>query len=192
MIAAGRPVAFSLAHLQGFNLTGGLQLYPEFAALVFGLVTYTAAFIAEIVRAGVLAVSHGQTEAALALVFGHLIHAMELLQQPLLVAGRQTTEVGVVAQGALLLLDGLSAMLVKPVAKVAGWSGVGIVVRPCLRTEGSTIGLTGTDSIGVAVAVPVLRVCRATLIGRGLIARSWPIRIRALAGTALGRSRRRC
>jgi len=65
--AAGRPVAFSLAHLQGFNLTGGLQLYPEFAALVFGLVTYTAAFIAEIVRAGVLAVSYGQTEAASAL-----------------------------------------------------------------------------------------------------------------------------
>ena len=65
--AAGRPVDFSLAHLQGFNLTGGLQLYPEFAALVFGLATYTAAFIAEIVRAGVLAVSHGQTEAASAL-----------------------------------------------------------------------------------------------------------------------------
>jgi general L-amino acid transport system permease protein len=56
-----------LAHLQGFNLTGGVQLYPEFAALVFGLVTYTAAFIAEIVRAGVIAVSHGQTEAASAL-----------------------------------------------------------------------------------------------------------------------------
>ena len=65
--AAGRPVDFSLAHLQGFNLTGGLQLYPEFAALVFGLATYTAGFIAEIVRAGVLAVSHGQTEAASAL-----------------------------------------------------------------------------------------------------------------------------
>ena len=44
-----------------------MQLYPEFAALVFGLVTYTAGFIAEIVRAGVLAVSHGQSEAAVAL-----------------------------------------------------------------------------------------------------------------------------
>ncbi len=65
--AAGRPIDFSLAKLAGFNLTGGLQLYPEFAALVFGLVTYTAAFIAEIVRAGVLAVSQGQTEAASAL-----------------------------------------------------------------------------------------------------------------------------
>jgi general L-amino acid transport system permease protein len=65
--AAGRPVTFSVGRLQGFNLTGGLQLYPEFAALVFGLATYTAGFIAEIVRAGVLAVSHGQTEAASAL-----------------------------------------------------------------------------------------------------------------------------
>jgi general L-amino acid transport system permease protein len=65
--ATGRPVDFSLARLQGFNLAGGLQLHPEFAALVFGLVTYTAGFIAEIVRAGVLAVSHGQTEAASAL-----------------------------------------------------------------------------------------------------------------------------
>jgi general L-amino acid transport system permease protein len=65
--AAGRPIDFSFAHIQGFNLAGGLQLYPEFAALVFGLVTYTAAFIAEIVRAGVMAVSQGQTEAASAL-----------------------------------------------------------------------------------------------------------------------------
>jgi len=65
--ALGRPVNFSYAELKGFNLRGGLQLYPEFVALVFGLVTYTAGFIAEIVRAGVNAVSHGQTEAAAAL-----------------------------------------------------------------------------------------------------------------------------
>ena len=51
----------------GFNLRGGLQIYPEFVALVFGLVTYTAGFIAEIVRAGVVAVSRGQSEAAAAL-----------------------------------------------------------------------------------------------------------------------------
>jgi general L-amino acid transport system permease protein len=63
----GRPLDFSFAKLQGFNLRGGLQVYPEFAALTFGLVTYTAGFIAEIVRAGVLAVSAGQSEAASAL-----------------------------------------------------------------------------------------------------------------------------
>ncbi len=65
--AAGEPIGLSFARLSGFNLSGGLQVYPEFAALVFGLVTYTAGFIAEIVRAGVLAVPHGQSEAARAL-----------------------------------------------------------------------------------------------------------------------------
>ncbi len=65
--AFGRPVSFAFAELRGFNLRGGLQLYPEFVALVFGLVTYTAGFIAEIVRAGVASVSHGQSEAAAAL-----------------------------------------------------------------------------------------------------------------------------
>lgn len=53
--------------LQGFNFQGGVTLTPELAALLFGLVTYTAAFIAEIVRSGIQAVGHGQSEAALAL-----------------------------------------------------------------------------------------------------------------------------
>jgi general L-amino acid transport system permease protein len=64
---AGAPFAFNVARLSGFNLKGGLQVIPEMAALVFGLVTFTAAFIAEIVRAGVLAVPVGQSEAAGAL-----------------------------------------------------------------------------------------------------------------------------
>ncbi len=65
--AAGSPFTFDIARPSGFNLTGGLQVIPEMAALVFGLVTFTAAFIAEIVRAGILAVPHGQSEAAGAL-----------------------------------------------------------------------------------------------------------------------------
>jgi general L-amino acid transport system permease protein len=65
--ATGRPVALDLSHLSGFNLSGGVQVAPELTALIFGLVTYTAGFIAEIVRAGVLAVSSGQSEAARAL-----------------------------------------------------------------------------------------------------------------------------
>jgi general L-amino acid transport system permease protein len=63
----GRPIGFSFAELSGFNLRGGIQLFPEFAALAFGLTTYTAGFIAEIVRAGIMSVSKGQTEAASAL-----------------------------------------------------------------------------------------------------------------------------
>jgi general L-amino acid transport system permease protein len=63
----GAPVGFDIARLSGFNLKGGLPIIPEMAALVFGLVTFTAAFIAETVRAGVLAVPTGQSEAAGAL-----------------------------------------------------------------------------------------------------------------------------
>jgi len=65
--AGGAPFVFDIANLSGFNLKGGLQIIPEMAALIFGLVTFTAAFIAEIVRAGLLAVAAGQSEAAAAL-----------------------------------------------------------------------------------------------------------------------------
>jgi general L-amino acid transport system permease protein len=66
-VSMGYPIAFEQPVLRGFNFAGGLRLYPEFVALVVALSTYTAAFIAEVVRAGILAVARGQTEAALAL-----------------------------------------------------------------------------------------------------------------------------
>ena len=61
---AAPPLVWSVPRIQGFNYQGGLVLSPEFAALLFGLVVYTASFIAEIVRAGILAVPKGQREAA--------------------------------------------------------------------------------------------------------------------------------
>ncbi len=64
---AGSPVSFDYPVLKGFNFKGGMTLVPEFIALFLALTIYTAGFIAEIVRAGILAVSHGQTEAAHAL-----------------------------------------------------------------------------------------------------------------------------
>jgi general L-amino acid transport system permease protein len=58
------PMTPDVPELVGLNFRGGLRLTPEFAALLFGLVIYTGAFIAEIVRAGIQAVSKGQVEAA--------------------------------------------------------------------------------------------------------------------------------
>ncbi len=66
-LVTGAPLTFELPTLKGFNFVGGFQIHPEFLALVLGLTLYTATYIAEIVRAGILAVPHGQTEAAYAL-----------------------------------------------------------------------------------------------------------------------------
>lgn len=63
----GAPLQWDLPELRGFNFRGGLTLSPEFAALLLGLTLYTAAFIAEVVRAGIQSVGKGQHEAAAAL-----------------------------------------------------------------------------------------------------------------------------
>lgn len=64
---AGMPLQMSVPELVGFNFKGGLNMSPEFGALLIGLVLYTAAFVAEIVRAGIQAIGKGQTEAAMAI-----------------------------------------------------------------------------------------------------------------------------
>lgn len=66
-LLAGTPHKMSVPELVGFNFQGGLNMSPEFGALLLGLVIYTAAFVAEIVRAGIQAISRGQTEAAMAI-----------------------------------------------------------------------------------------------------------------------------
>ncbi len=63
----GAPVELSIPHLSGFNFEGGINFSPEFGALLLGLVLYTSAFVAEIVRTGIQAISKGQTEAAISL-----------------------------------------------------------------------------------------------------------------------------
>jgi general L-amino acid transport system permease protein len=63
-IITGFPFSLELPELRGFNFVGGVRVIPEFLALLFALSTYTGAFISEVVRAGILAVPRGQTEAA--------------------------------------------------------------------------------------------------------------------------------
>jgi general L-amino acid transport system permease protein len=64
---AGAPISADYPELKGFNFKGGISIIPELAALLLALSVYTASFIAEIVRSGINAVSHGQTEAAMSL-----------------------------------------------------------------------------------------------------------------------------
>ncbi len=63
----GAPTAMNVPVLKGFNYVGGRNISPEFTALLLGLILYTAAYVAEVVRAGIQSVSKGQTEAAMAM-----------------------------------------------------------------------------------------------------------------------------
>jgi len=78
----GAPTAMDVPVLRGFNFDGGLTVSPEFSALLIGLVLYTSAFVAEIVRAGIQAVSKGQVEAAMSIGLkpGQVLHLVVLPQ----------------------------------------------------------------------------------------------------------------
>lgn len=81
-ILAGAPTQMNVPELRGFNFQGGIMLSPEFIALLLGLVIYTSAFVAEAVRAGIQAVTRGQTEAAMSigLKSGHILNLVILPQ----------------------------------------------------------------------------------------------------------------
>jgi general L-amino acid transport system permease protein len=66
-LLGGAPTAMNVPVLKGFNFKGGRNISPEFTALLLGLILYTAAYVAEVVRAGIQSVSKGQTEAAMSL-----------------------------------------------------------------------------------------------------------------------------
>ena len=81
-MVTGFPMSWDYPALKGFNFQGGMTLIPELVALVIALSIYTAAFIAEVVRSGIQAVSHGQTEAAgsLGLRPGHTLRLVVIPQ----------------------------------------------------------------------------------------------------------------
>ncbi len=92
-LLAGIPVTWSFPKLNGFNFSGGMDILPEFVALLLALSIYTAAFIAEIVRGGIQAISHGQTEAA---------HALGL-------TGSQTTRLVILPQALRIIVPPLTS-----------------------------------------------------------------------------------
>jgi general L-amino acid transport system permease protein len=81
-VVGGAPTDWSIPHPETFSMAGGASATPEFLAVLFGLVLYTSAFIAEVVRAGIASVSHGQVEAAssLGLSRGHSMRLVILPQ----------------------------------------------------------------------------------------------------------------
>ena len=81
---SGAQLSLDVPELKGFNFAGGMTLTPEFAALLFGLVIYTSAFIAEVVRSGIQSVHRGQWEAAGALgIKNSLVLRLVVLPQAL-------------------------------------------------------------------------------------------------------------
>jgi len=90
----GAPLSLDVPALKGFNFSGGASLSPEFGALLLGLVIYSGSFIAEIVRAGILAVSWGQSEAAMALGLkpGHRMRLVVLPQALRVIIPPMTSE----------------------------------------------------------------------------------------------------
>lgn len=81
-LLAGASLNMSVPKLRGFNFEGGVTLSPEFVALLLGLVFYTSAFVAEIVRAGIQSITKGQVEAAkaLGLRYGQVLRLVILPQ----------------------------------------------------------------------------------------------------------------
>jgi general L-amino acid transport system permease protein len=78
----GAPTEMNVPELTGFNFKGGMVISPEFTALLLGLVLYTSAFVAEVVRAGIQSVGKGQREAAMSIGLkpGHVLHLVILPQ----------------------------------------------------------------------------------------------------------------
>ncbi len=131
------PTFSSSPALEGFNFSGGAALTPEFAALLVGLSTYTAAFIAEIVRAGVLAIERGQWEAA---------HAVGLTR-------RQALRHVVLPQALRVIVPPLSSQYLNLTKNSS--LAVAIGYPDLVSVANTTINQTGQAIEGIAIIMAV-------------------------------------
>ena len=137
----------SFPELRGFNFTGGLRLSPEFAALMLGLVIYTSAFIGEIIRGGIDAVSIGQWEAgrAIGLSEGHTLTKIIIPQALRIIIPPMTSQY-------------LSTVKNTTLALAVGYPELGLVVGTVINQTGQAIesialllGIFLTISIAVSL-----------------------------------------
>jgi len=143
-ILAGAPVSFDYPKLAGFNFKGGMTLIPEFIAMYLALTIYTAGFIAEIVRAGILAVSHGQTEAA---------HALGLRSGP-------TTRLVIIPQALRVIIPPLTSEYLNLTKNSS--LAVAIGFPDLVATGGTVLNQTGQ-------AVEVIAIWMAVYLGLSLM-----------------------
>jgi general L-amino acid transport system permease protein len=155
-VLSGFPLAFSYPEMGRFNVRGGLEMLPEFTALVLALAIYTAAFIAEVVRAGVLSVSTGQTEAA---------HALGL-------RGGRTLRLVVVPQAMRVIIPPLTSQYLNLIKNSSLAVAIGYPDLVQIFT-GTVLNITGQAVEVVAITMAVyLSISLFTSLLMGLYART--------------------
>ncbi|MGP9680223.1 amino acid ABC transporter permease [Halomonas sp. AOP27-A1-41] len=127
-VLLAHPLSLELPELTGLNFTGGMQLSPEFSAVIFGLTIYSAAFIGEIIRGGIEAVSKGQWEGgrALGLSDRHIMFRVILPQALRVIVPPLTTQY-------------LSTVKNTTLAVAVGYPELGLIVNTVINQTGQAI-----------------------------------------------------
>ena len=133
----GAPTAMNMPQLTGFNFKGGLAISPEFTALLLGLVLYTSAFVAEVVRAGIQSVGKGQKEAALSIGLKP-VHVLNLVILP---------------QALRVIVPPLTSQMLNLIKNSS--LAVAIGYPDFVSVAGTTINQTGQAIEGVALIMAV-------------------------------------
>lgn len=153
-LATGLPLAFTVPKLQGFNFQGGAVVVPELVAMATALSIYTGAFIAEEVRGGILAVSRGQSEAALALGLGR----------------RQVLRLVVLPQALRVIVPPVTNQLISLVKNTS--LGSAIAFPELMSVAGTTFNQTGQAPKVLALVMAIYgTLCLLVALAMNLIGR---------------------